>query len=73
MLDHREPFFGNSPIGQIYVDSVQGMSPAPAGARDAEIMVEFRAAVTRVDTGTQTPDEAWNEALWRIDLLVQAD
>ena len=33
-------------------------------------MQEFRAAVARVDAGTQTPGEAWSEALWRIDLLL---
>lgn len=70
VLDHREPFFDDTPIGRRYIDSIDGYSPAADAPQDQAVMEQFRAAVTRVDAGTQTPAEAWAEALWRIDLLI---
>ena len=70
VLDHREPFFDDTPIGERYIDAIAELTPAASAPQDQEIMQEFRAAVARVDAGTQTPGEAWSEALWRIDLLL---
>ena len=70
VLDHREPFFGSTPIGELFVESVEGYEPAPTAEHDQVILREFRAAVARVDAGTQTPQQAWDEAIWRIDLFI---
>jgi len=71
ILDHRESFFGDAAIGSRYVDSVSGYEPAARDEHDHVIVREFREAVSRVDAGTQTPDEAWSEAMWRIDLFLR--
>ena len=73
VLDHREPFFDETPIGSRYIDSIDGYEPAADAPQDQAVMEQFRAAVARVDAGTQTPAEAWAEALWRIDLLIDDD
>ena len=66
LVDHRREFFGESPVGAIYVDSATGHTTAPDGPDLPIIQREFRGAVSRVESGTQTPQEAWDEALWRI-------
>ena len=71
LLDHRNPFFGDSAIGQVFRSSVRNYVVAPEGPEHQLILDEYRAAVSRVESGTQTPQEAWNEAQWRIDLFLR--
>lgn len=66
LVEHQRPFFGDSPIGSIYIASVTGYAPAPDGPDLRLVQRELRGAVSRVESGNQTPQEAWDEAIWRI-------
>lgn len=68
--DAVEPFFGDSRIGEIYIDSVAQSTPGPNGPEFRLVLRELRAAVTRVESGTHTPQEAWDDALWRVEQLL---
>lgn len=71
LVNFTSDFFGDSAIGQIYIDSVSAFAAAPDGPEHELILDEFRRAVTRVESGSQTPEQSWNEALWRIELLLE--
>lgn len=66
ILGHRRPFFGESPIGSIYVASVSDSPPAPDGPDVRLAQRELRGAVSRVESGSQSPQQAWDQAVWRI-------
>jgi len=66
ILGHRRPFFGESSLGSTYVTSVTEFTPAPDGPDLRLVQRELRGAVSRVESGNQTPQEAWDEAMWRI-------
>jgi cellobiose transport system substrate-binding protein len=68
--DATEPFFGDSPIGEIYINSIEQSAPGPDGPEFRLVLRELRAAVTRVESGTHTPEEAWDDALWRVEQLL---
>ncbi len=66
VLEHRRAFFGDSPIGLVYAESARATISAPDGPDRRIFEREFRGAVSRVESGNQTPREAWDEAMWRI-------
>lgn len=66
VLGHRRPYFGDSPIGSIYAASVTDHPPAPDGPDVRLAQRELRGAVSRVESGNQSAQEAWDEAVWRI-------
>ncbi|NNC80045.1 MAG: extracellular solute-binding protein [Acidimicrobiales bacterium] len=68
--DASEPFFGDSPLGTVYVESVQESLPGPDGPEFRLVLREFRAAISRVESGTYGPAEAWDDAQWRIEQLL---
>ncbi len=66
LVELRREFFGDSSIGSIYVTSARGYTTAPDGPDLRTIQRELRGAVSRVESGTQNPRQAWDEAIWRI-------
>jgi cellobiose transport system substrate-binding protein len=52
-----------APIGQIFGNSASKLQPAVLGVHDADVKSAFSAAITRVETGAQNPDAAWNQLL----------
>jgi maltose-binding protein MalE len=65
-----EDFFGDSPIGRTYIENIRSSGNAPGGPEFRMVLREFRAAVRRVEQGIFAPDEAWTDALQRIDQLL---
>lgn len=65
-----ESFFGESPIGEIYISNIEQSTPGPDGPEFRLVLREFRAAITRVESGTHTPEDAWDDALWRVEQLL---
>jgi cellobiose transport system substrate-binding protein len=71
LVGYTAEFFGDSPIGQTYANSASSFVAAPDGPEHQLILEEFRSGVTRVESGNQSPDDAWSEVLWRIELLLK--
>lgn len=59
----KSTFFGNAPVGQIYIDSVKGLAGHPIGAKDRVIENKFESGVGRVDQGIQDPAASWTQVM----------
>ncbi|WP_264292641.1 extracellular solute-binding protein [Tessaracoccus defluvii] len=70
LLEYRDPFFPDAPIGQIYTASVEAMSPFFIGPESGPIGTEFINAVVAVEGGSLSADEAWQKALDNIKLAI---
>jgi len=60
---NTDPFFGDSPLGQIYSESAANIPQAVLGAKDGTIKDLFSKAITRVEAQGQAPDASWSRAL----------
>jgi cellobiose transport system substrate-binding protein len=63
IASHKDPYFGDSPLGQIYADSAATIPQAVLGAKDGTIKDTFSKAITRVEAQNQAPDASWAKAL----------
>ncbi len=52
-----------APIGKIFGDSAAKLQPAVLGAHDGDVKNAISTAVTRVETGAQSADAAWNQLI----------
>jgi cellobiose transport system substrate-binding protein len=52
-----------APIGKIFGDSAGKLQPAVLGPHDGDVKNAITTAITRVETGRQSPDAAWNQLL----------
>ncbi|WP_127794926.1 ABC transporter substrate-binding protein [Agromyces sp. LHK192] len=61
-------FFSGAPVGQIYSDSVLALKPVYEGPKERAILREFGLGIDRVESGEETPDEAWDSTMAAIEL-----
>jgi cellobiose transport system substrate-binding protein len=52
-----------APIGKIFGDSATKLQPAILGLHDGDVKNAISTAITRVETGAQSPDAAWNQLI----------
>jgi len=52
-----------APIGKIFGDSAAKLQPAILGPHDGDVKNAISTAITRVETGRQSPDAAWNQLM----------
>jgi cellobiose transport system substrate-binding protein len=64
------PYFNNAPIGKIYTASLTGLQAPYVGPDQTPIDNEFLAGLARVESGAETPDEAWQSTMEKIQLQV---
>lgn len=64
------PYFGDAPVGEIFVDRAEAIDEVvykgPKYFQINEVMVD---AFTRVETGAQSIDDAWEQAVREIEAL----
>jgi cellobiose transport system substrate-binding protein len=53
----------NAQIGKIFGDSATALVPAVLGPHDGDVKNAFSAAITRVETGAQTPAASWSQLI----------
>ncbi|MFI5837197.1 ABC transporter substrate-binding protein [Micromonospora sp. NPDC051300] len=63
VLDFRNEYFNNAPVGEIFARSGESLRPNYRGTRDGDVRPVFGRALARVEQGKQSPDEAWQAAL----------
>lgn len=59
----KRDFFNDAPVGEIYAKSATELKPNYRGARDGDIRPGFNNALTRVEQGKQSPEEAFAQAV----------
>jgi len=65
-----EPFFNDAPVGQILANRAEAITVQPhKGPKYSDILQAFQAAVLRVDDGSQTPDESWDQFQVDVEAL----
>jgi cellobiose transport system substrate-binding protein len=52
-----------APIGKIFGESASKLQPAVLGPHDGDVKNAISTAITRVETGSQSPDAAWSQLL----------
>lgn len=63
VLGKADPYFSGAPIGRIYAASADSLKPNYRGLKDAEVRPTFGTALGRVESGKQSLDAAWNQAV----------
>jgi cellobiose transport system substrate-binding protein len=57
-----KPFFSNAPIGQIYINALEGLPPQFQGPHAGDFQQDAGNALQRVEQGTD-PDQSWQKYL----------
>ncbi|MFC3452626.1 ABC transporter substrate-binding protein [Amycolatopsis speibonae] len=63
VLEKVDPYFSGAPIGRIYAASADTLQPNYRGLKDAVVRPTFGTALGRVESGKQSLDAAWNQAV----------
>jgi cellobiose transport system substrate-binding protein len=66
LIGLTNPFFSNAPVGKIYADVIQKVTPIFEGKGTRAIFNNFQGGLKRVEDGKETPDQAWQTALKAI-------
>lgn len=65
-----EPFFNDAPVGEILANRAEAVTVQPhKGPKYSDILQAFQAAVLRVDDGSQSPDESWEQFQSDVEAL----
>ena len=63
-------FFNDAPTGQILADRAKAITVQPyKGPKYSDILQALQAAILRVDDGSNTPDESWEQFLTDVEAL----
>jgi cellobiose transport system substrate-binding protein len=64
------PFFNDAPTGEILANRAEAVTIQPyKGPKYSDILQAFQAAVLRVDDGSQSPDESWEQFQTDVEAL----
>ncbi|MFM7030831.1 MAG: ABC transporter substrate-binding protein [Micrococcales bacterium] len=70
LVNYKDAFFNNAPVGKIYGTSVQTLKPIFEGKKERAIDNIFGQALSRVGLKKQSPAAAWQQALNEIKTAV---
>ncbi|MBB5958279.1 cellobiose transport system substrate-binding protein [Saccharothrix tamanrassetensis] len=63
VLQHKDPYFGDAPVGRLFAASSDTVRPNYRGVRDADVRPVFGRALGRVEDGAQDVGQAWEQAV----------
>jgi cellobiose transport system substrate-binding protein len=63
VLGKVDPYFSNAPVGTIFAASADSLRPNYRGLKDADVRPVFGLALGRVESGEQSLDAAWAQAI----------
>lgn len=70
VIDAVNPFFNDAPVGQILANRAEAVTVQPhKGPKYSDILQALQAAVLRVDDGSQSPDESWEQFQTDVEAL----
>ena len=70
VLDDKDPFFNNAPVGKIYSTGVKKLKPIFEGKLNRAIDQAFGAGLGRVASKKEKPEAAWASTLAAIKKVV---
>jgi cellobiose transport system substrate-binding protein len=69
LLDYRDEFFNNAPVGEIYTKGVLKLKPIFEGELERKIDTLFGAGLGRVASKKMTPEKSWALVISDVDKL----
>jgi cellobiose transport system substrate-binding protein len=70
VTEATDPFFNDAPIGQIFANRAEAITVQPyKGPKYSDILQAFQAAILRVDDGSQSADESWEQFQTDVEAL----
>ncbi|WP_058301284.1 ABC transporter substrate-binding protein [Gorillibacterium timonense] len=69
LLDYRDPYFNDAPIGDIYAKAARNVKPPFTGANHATIQTELLKVLRKVDDGDLAADRSWETMVRDIKAL----
>ncbi|GAA3838595.1 extracellular solute-binding protein [Saccharothrix violaceirubra] len=63
VLGHRDEYFGDAPVGELFAASSDTVRPHHRGVREADVRPVFGRALGRIEDGSQSVDEAWRQSV----------
>ncbi len=67
---YSNAFFNDAPVGEILANRAEAVTVQPyKGPKYSDILQAFQAAVLRVDDGSQSSDESWDQFLTDVEAL----
>lgn len=71
VVNFKNPFFSNAPVGQIFTTSAREVQPQHHGPRTGDITLAFLNAIGRVEQSRQDAAASWAQLLDDVDRLAQ--
>ncbi len=68
-----DPYFSDAPVGKMYSEAAKMVTPVYEGPLSQVISVALDDVLQLVDSGQLDPDQAWEQALERVDHSLQAN
>ncbi|MEV4755353.1 extracellular solute-binding protein [Micromonospora sp. NPDC049559] len=62
IVDFKNPFMNNAPVGQIFPKMAEGLKPQYLGKKNGPTRVAVENVIRRVENGSLKPADAWAEA-----------
>jgi cellobiose transport system substrate-binding protein len=62
LLNFKNPYFSNAPVGQIFTKTAQNLQPQYQGKKSGPVRVAVENVLTQVQQGKVTPDAGWTAA-----------
>lgn len=63
LLDYKNEYFNNAPVGQIFTKTAEGLKPQYLGANNGKVRQAVENVLNAVQAGTQDAATAWDVAL----------
>jgi cellobiose transport system substrate-binding protein len=63
VVNFRNPFFNNAPVGKIFTDSAKKLKPQITGPHQGDVQTAATNAIQRVEQGKQSPAQSWKQFL----------
>jgi cellobiose transport system substrate-binding protein len=61
IVNFRNPFFNNAPVGKIFTTSAKKLKPQVTGPHQGDIQTAVSNAIQRVEQGKQSPTQSWKQ------------
>ncbi|MEV0326339.1 ABC transporter substrate-binding protein [Micromonospora echinospora] len=63
ILDAKNPYFSDAPVGQIFAEGAKTLKPVYMGPKNQAVRTEVENAVRTVELGQRSPEEGWKDAV----------
>ena len=63
IVDFKNPFFSDAPVGKIFSDTAKNLTPQYLGKKSGQVRVAVENVLRKVEQGKTSGDAAWQEAV----------